>query len=206
MTRGGIRAAARRHIRRASGPSELSAELWSFALSFYEREGVSQACLLLQERIDADVDIILFAVFVLVERGISLEGEELRAVDGFVEGWRAEIVRPLRHIRNRLKSGPRPAPSEITGKLRERIKAIEIEAERVELDMLATWLAEAGDRPTATAHDAAALLARLARYFAGARSGLPEEPEIGRALRILELAAREAAGEKWRRSRTERDP
>jgi uncharacterized protein (TIGR02444 family) len=175
---------------------ELRAELWRFALAFYGRAEVAKACLALQERLGADVDIILFALFALSERGISLRAEEVREVDTLVADWRAEIVRPLRQIRTRLKSGPCPAPSSETEALRERAKWLEIDAERVELYRLADWLAQRGNsRGNAYGPgEFGALFARIAAHFAGTTPALLDAPDVREALDALATAARIFAG------------
>src|SRR5437763_12408087 len=97
---------------------DLDNALWRFVLSFYAREGVSQACLTLQDRLGVDVDILLLAIFAQVERGIVLDAGALAAADNLVRDWRSDILRPLRRARVHLKSGPAPAPSAITERLR----------------------------------------------------------------------------------------
>jgi uncharacterized protein (TIGR02444 family) len=118
----------------------LNDDLWRFALSFYGRDGVSAACLALQQGLGIDVDILLFAVFAQVERGIAFDMDELRTIDAIVRDWRTEIVQTLRQLRTRLKSGSSLAPSSATDGLRNQVKAMELEAERIELKVLADWL------------------------------------------------------------------
>jgi uncharacterized protein (TIGR02444 family) len=194
MSRGG-EGPVSRSAAGATDATALAAELWTFALAFYAREGAAQACLALQERIGADVDIVLFGLFALLRKGVSLEAEDVRAVDALADGWRAEIVRPLRQLRTRLKSGPIPAPSASTGKLRDRIKSIEIEAERIELDMLAGWLTEHEARRNSTNDDPHDLLELIAKHFARAAGRPNDDPQVEGALRALAHAASTFAGE-----------
>jgi hypothetical protein len=130
-----------------------------------------------------------------LRKGVSLEAEDIRAVDALVDGWRAEIVRPLRQLRTRLKTGPSPAPSASTHDLRDRIKSIEIEAERIELDMVAGWLAghEAGQN--STSNDPRDLLDLIARHFAQASGRQIGDPQVEGALRALAHAASTFADE-----------
>jgi hypothetical protein len=51
------------------------------------------------------------------------------------------VVHPLRALRRRLVDGPSPAPNPATTALRERVKAIELDAEMIELDELAGYVA-----------------------------------------------------------------
>src|SRR5258708_8827732 len=101
--------------------AEPDNDLWHFALAFYGRQDVSSACLVLQDQLGVDVDILLFAIFAGVERRVTLDTQELAAVDGLVQGWRTDIVQALRQIRKRLKPGPFSSPP--TEQFRNHIKA-----------------------------------------------------------------------------------
>ncbi len=103
-----------------------------FALALYAREGVSAACLGLQERLGLDVVLLLFATFLGTE-GVAMDGERAAAAGSGVAAWHAEVVVPLRAIRRRLKQGPAPAPGPDTDALRARIQAAEIAAELIGL-------------------------------------------------------------------------
>jgi uncharacterized protein (TIGR02444 family) len=195
MSRSGKGAAARLAAGSAD-PSELGAELWTFALSFYRREEVSKACLVLQERIGADVDVVLFGLFALLRKRVSLAAGEIRTIDALANDWRSEIVRPLRQLRTRLKSGPSPAPSASTDELRNRIKSIEIEAERIELGMLAGWLAQREPHRDAAPADPGALLELIARHFAGEAGRPIDDPLVQLALHTLAHAANDIAAER----------
>jgi uncharacterized protein (TIGR02444 family) len=188
-----VRSSVARDAAIPSGVASLRDELWGFALAFYGREEASRACLVLQERIGADVDIILFGLFTLLRRGASLGAEDLAEIDTLVTDWRTEIVRPLRQLRTRLKSGPPPAPTSATDALRNRVKAIEIEAERIELDMLADWLASSATRRDAGTADPSEWLAVMARHFAAAARARLDDPQVQDALRLLARAASEFA-------------
>ena len=166
---------------------DLDNALWRFVLSFYAREGVSAACLTLQDKLGVDVDILLLAIFAQAERGILLDANDVAAVDALVRDWRSEIIQPLRCVRTRLKTGHAPAPSAITEPLRDRVKAAELEAEQIELAMLADWLDRQPPRPTNAAGAARAVLT-VARYFQTRSPEGPLAPEVENALRILAQA------------------
>ena len=107
-----------------------------FALALYGSEGVADACLHLQNRHDLDVNLVLLAAFVGAERRQRLTTSSLEAARARVDAWHREVVRPLRAVRQRLKTGPAPAPNEITAHLRGRLQQVEIDAEVIELDQL----------------------------------------------------------------------
>jgi len=101
---------------------------WDFSLAVYGRPGVPACCLSLQDRCGVDVNILLFAAWAGLECGIRLSAGELARIDGAVAGWRDEMVRPLRALRRRAKTED--------DALYRRMKAAELEAERVQQDRL----------------------------------------------------------------------
>lgn len=115
-------------------PQLVTVQLPDFALRVHRQAGVEQACVLLQDRFGVDVNVLLFAARVGVAG--QLTTDTLTAASARVAQWHAEIVRPLRAVRRRLKSGPAPAPSPDTTELREQLKALEIRSELIELDEL----------------------------------------------------------------------
>ncbi len=110
--------------------------LWNFALAVYAAPDVADACLALQDRYGCDVSLLLFAAWLSAIHHHRLLPSETSAAASAVREWHSEIVQPLRGVRRRLKSGPAPAPSASSEALRSRLKSVEIEAERLELDVL----------------------------------------------------------------------
>jgi uncharacterized protein (TIGR02444 family) len=169
---------------------ELDNELWRFVLSFYAGEGVSPACIVLQDKLGVDVDILLLAIFAQIRRGILLDRSDLGIVDNVVRDWRSEIVQVLRRARTRLKAGPAPAPSSVTESLRNRIKAAELEAEQIELAVLADWLDRQPKRP-AVVVEAKTVPLMVARYFGARPDHEAFAPEVDDAIRVLSQAIEE---------------
>ncbi|AWJ90277.1 TIGR02444 family protein [Azospirillum baldaniorum] len=102
--------------------------LWDFSLAVYGRPGVPAACLDLQDRLGQDVNLLLFTAWAGMACNADLPAEELARIDSAVAPWRDEVVRPLRAVRRRAK-GEDDA-------LYKRLKAAELEAERVQQDRL----------------------------------------------------------------------
>lgn len=111
-------------------------KLRRFALAVYAEADVAPACLTLQERFGVDVNVVLFAAYVGAVGRRRLDDAELDGAHAAIGEWHDEVVRPLRSVRRRLKSGPSPAPNPATAELRRRIQKAEIDAELVELDEL----------------------------------------------------------------------
>ena len=101
---------------------------WDFSLAVYGRPGVPACCLALQDRRGVDVNVLLFAAWAGLECGIRLSAGDIARIDGSVSGWRDKMVRPLRALRRRAKTED--------DALYRRMKAAELEAERVQQDRL----------------------------------------------------------------------
>jgi uncharacterized protein (TIGR02444 family) len=124
----------------ASTRPELEANSWAFALAIYARPGVAEACLTLQNEAGVDVTLLLMAAFAAVKHRIFVTPNEISTLDEACRPWREQIVWRLRAIRSELKKGPRHAPSEVTERFRSKVKTLELEAEKLENQLLAECL------------------------------------------------------------------
>ena len=116
-----------------------SPSLWEYALTVYARDDVAAACLAAQDGHGLDVNLLLFAAW-LAAAGQAVDEADARRADDHCRAWREEVVKPLRHRRRAWKRAP-PHPGAYAA-----IKALEIEAERQQLVMLA-GLVERQRRP-----------------------------------------------------------
>ncbi|ATU95659.1 TIGR02444 family protein [Phyllobacterium zundukense] len=116
---------------------DVNIGLWDFALRLYKAPGVTDARLGLQERNSVDVPVLLFAAW-LKQGSIALSPAKTEQIIGLVSEWRDEVIAPLRTVRQRLKTGPKPAPDKQTDVLRDAVKGAELSAERIELGVLET--------------------------------------------------------------------
>jgi len=128
-------------------PADLDGESWAFALEIYALPGVSDACLKLQNQAGVDVLILLMTAFTAVRLGILLTPAEINELDKACRDWREQIVRPLRTIRTGLRTGPAPAPGSETEQFRSKVKAIELDAERLQNQLLAASLPRRPAKP-----------------------------------------------------------
>jgi uncharacterized protein (TIGR02444 family) len=160
---------------------------WSFAVDLYGRPAVSQACLVLQDRLGGDVCLLLFALFIAREQQIGLAPSDFASLDDAVADWRREVIEPLRSLRRRLKLGPDPAPSPHTNALRQHVQRAELAAEQIELAMLARCFERRGQVGATLSADAAAVLNRLADFFSrrSAQPAAASSPEIRAALKTI---------------------
>ncbi|NVZ51742.1 TIGR02444 family protein [Pseudomonas sp. B6002] len=104
----------------------MCADLWSFALSTYARSGCEAACLRLQEQ-GADVCLLLCGAW-LEQRGVAQTPERLQALKQVAGPWQAQVIEPLRQVRMQWRAMAQQ--DEVLDKLRERVKALELDAER----------------------------------------------------------------------------
>lgn len=133
--------------------------LWDFSLSVYAEPGVSEECLVLQDRHDLNINLVLLAAY-LGSVGVELTEERWEAATREIAWLDETVVRPLRGIRRALKfhaetdGGLGPRGKEVY----RTIKTAEIDAERLEQDALYRWAggASAGIAPL----DVRSLIAR----------------------------------------------
>ena len=137
--------------------------LWPFALEFYARPGVEAALLELQDAHGQSPPYLIWRLW-LASRGVAADARALRAAADLTRAWEAAAVWPLRRLRRRLKSPAGPGSAQRREQLRTRVQSLELETERMLLQMLE----EAS--PTA-AHvescDAAACLREAATVWGG---------------------------------------
>jgi uncharacterized protein (TIGR02444 family) len=108
---------------------------WRFSLRFYRQPGVADACIALQDTCGVDVNILLFLLWLATENR-QVSRAALRSLCSKAAGWHDEVVVPLRTLRRRLKDGA-PLVERGTAELfRTRIKAAELESERLQQEAL----------------------------------------------------------------------
>ena len=104
----------------------MCADLWSFALSTYARPGVEAACLRLQEQ-GADVCLLLCGAW-LEQRGVAPDPQRVQALQQLARPWQAHVIEPLRRVRVQWRAMAQQ--DEQLAALRERVKTLELDAER----------------------------------------------------------------------------
>lgn len=152
---------------------------WDFSLTLYGRPGVAPACLALQDRFGADVNLLLLG-FWRAHRGFPgwAEGEIDRA-----EAAAAPVnavLAPLRQARRALHTLRDDEPSATA--LYDEAKALELRVEQVAQAWLAaaSWISPASRDKTGDERLAAA--AHLAAYLAHVAPGDENALKAGAAL------------------------
>ena len=114
---------------------------WEFSNRVYRLPGVAESCLLLQDEHGADVNVVLWCCWTGTTIG-RISGETLDHALELSDRWSGGVVKPLRAARRWLKE------HDGESELRDRVKADELEAERIQqlrLEALVGGLAT--DRP-----------------------------------------------------------
>lgn len=128
----------------------MTESLWEFASTRYARSGVAPCCLALQDELDADVNMLLAAAW-LGSAGLHWQREQVEQVVAACAQWRSSCLLPLRAIRRDLRQMPGAE------NWYQRIKALELEAERHQLhrieQTLAPLLQGTGDVATSTTEE-----------------------------------------------------
>jgi uncharacterized protein (TIGR02444 family) len=118
-----------------AAPSASGSPFWRFSLRFYRLPGVADACITLQENSGCDVNLLLFLLWHAL-LGRRLATEEIQRLEQDIAPWRDRTVVPLRAVRRALKSPPALVEAGTTEAFRTRIKAVELEAERLQQEAM----------------------------------------------------------------------
>jgi uncharacterized protein (TIGR02444 family) len=137
--------------------------LWPYALEVHGRPGVDALLLELQDAHGGSVPYLLWSVW-MAASGRSADDATLRAGAELARAWQDAAIAPLRRLRRDLKSPGRIGPQAARERLRNGVKALELDAER----MLLRMLEEASPPPTAATAPLLAALDDAARVWGDA--------------------------------------
>ena len=119
----------------AETTSSQGSPFWRFSLRLYRAPKVADACIALQEEAGVDVNLLLFLLWQASLRR-ALTSAEVTALEGRIGAWREMTVIPLRALRRALKSPPELVEPQTAEAFRTRIKAVELEAERLQQEAM----------------------------------------------------------------------
>jgi len=115
---------------------------WRFSVKFYAEPGVAPACIELQDQAGVDVNLLFFLLW-NATKARAFNQAEVADLDRSFGAWRDMAVVPLRELRRALKSPPAAVAPDVAEGFRTRIKAVELEAERLQQEAMYA-LAQAG--------------------------------------------------------------
>lgn len=150
-------------------------DFWSFSVNLYARPGVAPACLELQDRHGLDVNLVLFCLWHGIRHGV-MDARLCAAAVGFAGQWGGHVVGPLRAARRWMKGRQVPdlVEAALRDGLREKIKALELESERLQQQQLQAMAAGFAAQPAHSPTQAA--LANLDCYLLAL--GKTQTPDI----------------------------
>lgn len=137
---------------------------WGFSLRIYARPGVPPACLALQDEGGADVNLLLFLLY-LADCGRMLDDATVATLDAAMRDWREQVVKPLRGVRRVLKDDIGAFAADASAALRSDVKRIELAAEKLQQFTLEALAPPASAGETASCRRRAAAT-HLASYAA----------------------------------------
>lgn len=146
---------------------------WRFSIKFYAVPGVAPACIELQDKAKVDVNVLFF-LFWNASEGRALNADEVAEVERAIGPWRDMAVVPIREVRRALKTPPAVMAPDAAESLRTRVKAVELEAERLQQEALYALaqggrLGRSAPSPTDAARDSVS-------SYQGVIGPLPPEP------------------------------
>jgi len=141
----------------ADPPDNQGSPLWRFSLRTYRQPGVADACIALQDECGVDVNVLLFFLWLAAEKK-RVPAANARAACEQAALWHDDVVAPLRAVRR-------------------KVKAVELEAERLQQEALFAMTANLEAEP-AESVEAAARANVLAYEQAAARAFTPGAVEI----------------------------
>jgi uncharacterized protein (TIGR02444 family) len=119
----------------AATESAQGSPFWRFSLGFYRQPGVADACIALQDENGVDVNVLMFFLWFATQQK-EITSDQARAAWEQAALWRDRVVAPLRSVRRTLKEGVPLVARDIAEFFRTRIKAVELESERLEQEAL----------------------------------------------------------------------
>ena len=140
-----------------------STKFWDFSSQLYGKDGVAEICLDLQDKLEVDVNLLLFCYWVAHFKNIPSESEWTRIFE-FSKSWQKEIVQPLRNARKSITEQLKNQPSNPDyAELKEQLKSNELDAERIQQETIQSMLGiMAADSQPFSTEDA---MLNLSYYF-----------------------------------------
>jgi uncharacterized protein (TIGR02444 family) len=162
-----------------AGSGKNESPFWRFSLRFYALPGVAPACLVLQDEVKADVNLMLYLLFLATQKR-ALNRDEISSLDRAISSWREQVIKPLRALRRHLKGGISGIDGKTGEAFRDKLKGLELEAERIVHDTLVrSWPPLNFRADAASPEDAARASLDAYGKFLGYLPGEPVQTLLG---------------------------
>lgn len=156
----------------------MTDSLWEFAFTRYERAGVAELCLVLQDELDADINMLLAGAW-LGTNGCRWQASDVADIVATCAQWRTLCLLPLRQIRRDLKTLPGAEG------WYQRLKTLELEAERQQLHRIEEILRPAMPALATTDGDTPTLMAANLSSYLETLPAVPTARDVATALTDL---------------------
>ena len=124
---------------------DRAALLWAFSLEFYQGEGVASTLIDWQDALGVNVNVALCVCWVARRERRTLTEAEITRLQNAVCAWNEAVTQPIRRIRRDVKARTELSSLMGAGAFREQVKAVELDAERIEQRVLVANL-DVGER------------------------------------------------------------
>jgi len=105
-------------------------ELWNFSEQTYAIPEVEDNCLKLQNNYDADINIILYCIWV-AEKSVLLSHNDIQLLIKATEPWQKTILKPLRDARKMMKQHIIAMPTDMLDQTVGNLTEMELNAEHM---------------------------------------------------------------------------
>jgi uncharacterized protein (TIGR02444 family) len=116
-------------------PDLQPSPLWRFSLGLYRVPGMADACIRLQDGSGVDVNLLLYLLWLATAKR-TVTRTEIEDIERQIAPWRDQAVIPLREVRRAIKTPPAAIDPRLAELLRTKVKALELESERLQQEAL----------------------------------------------------------------------
>ncbi len=156
---------------------------WEFSLAFYAREPVGAACLSLQNRRGADVNILLLCCW-LATLKLTIGEAGLKAAIEAVDDWRHKVLEPLRGVRRNVMDAPMEIAKAERRAIKDAVLAAELDSEHAaQARIVAVVAADVEPAEVGTIHSIAS---NMLETYLGLLALEPEEQDVLDIAALLE--------------------